>query len=439
MRNVTENTLLRDCRSASPKFDAKSRSRLSLRATIDAAFDRSRSTVVSKHLSALLILGTLLAANQGCARAKKPAPAQVSPLSTGSFAQQWYNSLKLGKDSVGEMYLRDDTLFVYSAGQRVYAISRTGGDLRYIASPEISGGKLRPPLVIGDYVLYPSGSTLEVFNSRGRQVKTVEFDKPTRSGAIAAGLTVYLGLDHTGGTGVLASVNIDRPYHNVNWEMMTKGAVSPTPAMYEKILYCGAEDGKLYAVTDQRQAVWALPGGGSTFNTQGKFVSDIKADDYGVYASNTDSKLYCLDRATGRIKWQYYAGAPLHTSPVVFAANVYQYVPHVGVVAIDKANGQFNRQPKWIVKDAQQVLAEDPAHVYLKARSGQIYAVDKNSGQVQFRSKGKWDHFSTNMTDAMIFAATKDGKVYGIHPVLREGEVGTMVMDFRPEPLALAR
>jgi outer membrane protein assembly factor BamB len=394
---------------------------------------------VSKHLGAILTFATLLAAASGCARTKKPALPQVSPLSAGSFAQQWYNALKMGKDHVDSLYLRDDTLFVYSTSQHVYALSRSGGDLRYLATPQISGGTLRPPLVIGDYVLYPSGSTLEVFNNRGRPVKTVELEKPTRSGAVASGLTVYIGLDHTGGTGVLASVNIEQPYHNVNWEMMTFGAVDPTPVIYDKVIYVGAEDGKLYAVTEQRAPVWSLPGGSNTFNTQGKFVSDIKADEYGVYASNTDSKLYCLDRATGKIKWQYYAGTPLHSSPVVFSGNVYQYVPRVGIVAIDKANGQFVRQAKWIVKDAQQVLAEDQAHVYLKSRDGHILAVDKNSGQVQFRSKGKWDLFATNTTDAVIFAATKDGKVYSIHPVLREGEVGTMVMDLRAEPIALAR
>jgi outer membrane protein assembly factor BamB len=400
--------------------------------------------LVSKHLPALLIapviFGTLFAAGQGCSTADRtPAPPHVSPLQSGSFAQQWYNALRLGKDNVAQMHLVGETLFVYTGAQRVYAVSRSGGDLRYLATPTISGGTLRAPVMLGQYVVYPSGSTLEVFNDRGRPVKTVEFEKPTRSGAITSANTVYLGMDHPGGTGVLASVNVERPYHNVNWEMMTYGAVTPTPVLFDKVIFAGAEDGRLYAVTEQRAPVWSLPGGGNTFNTQGKFASDIRADDYGVYAANTDSKLYCLDRATGRIKWQFYSGGPLRTAPVVFAGNVYQYVPRTGIVAIDKANGQFNRQAKWVVKDAQQVLSEDQGNVYLKARKGQILAVDKMTGQVQFRSKNRWDVFVTNMTDAMIFASTKEGKLAAIRPVLREGEVGTMVMDFRAEPIASAR
>jgi outer membrane protein assembly factor BamB len=220
--------------------------------------------------------------------------------------------------------------------------------------------------------------------------------------------------------------------------MMTFGAMTPTPAVFDKVIFAGSEDGRLYAVTEDRAPIWSLPGGANTFITQGKFVSDIKADEYGVYAANTDSKLYCLDRATGKIKWQYYAGTPLRTSPVVFAANVYQYVPQVGIVAIDKASGQFNRQPRWTVKEGRQVLSEDQAHVYLRSARGQILAVDKTSGEVLFRSKNRWDAFATNLSDAMIFAATKDGQLAAVRPVLREGEVGTLVMDLRREPVALA-
>jgi outer membrane protein assembly factor BamB len=395
---------------------------------------------VSKQLVWFLILSPVLALGPGCAtRGEKPQPSAVAPLPSGSFAKSWFNALRLGKDQVRALHLRGDTLFVYSEANHVYAVGRSGGDLQYMATPAISGGTLRPPLVLGERIIYPSGSTIEVFNTRGRPVKTIELEKPTRSGAIGSGVTIYFGLDHAEGMGVLASINLDRSYRYLNWEMMAFGAVSPTPAMFEKVIFAGAEDGKLYAVTEDRAPMWALPGSGSTFNTQGKFTSDIKADEYGVYAANTDSKLYCLDRATGKVKWQYYSGVPLQTSPVVFAANVYQYVSGTGIVAIDKANGQFNRQPKWTVKDARQMLSEDQNHVYLKGRDGRILAADKATGEVKFRSKGKWDLFSTNMTDAMIFASTRDGKVTGIHAVLREGEVGTMVMDFREEPIALAR
>ena len=286
---------------------------------------------------------------------------------------------------------------------------------------------MRPPIIVGDYIIYPSGGDLEIFTSNGRPVRNVPLEKPTRSGGVADGNTIFIGLDHNAGRGVLAAIDLNRAAHSTNWELLTNAAVSPAPVLFEKIIYAAADKS---SCVDDRKTMWSLPGGSNTFNTQGKFVSDLKIDDYGLYASNTDSKLYCIDRKNGKMKWQYYSSTQLNTSPVVFPATVYQYVPTTGIVAIDKANGQYNRQPKWIAKSARRVLSEDASNTYLADNDGRFLAVDKKTGQTVFTSKSRWDVFATNLTDATIFAVTKDGKLVAVKPVLKEGEVGTVVVDF---------
>jgi outer membrane protein assembly factor BamB len=385
----------------------------------------------------MTVFGLALAG--GCAQHKKPTPVE-GPVAvpSNSFVRQWANDLKLTNDAISEVHLRDDTVYLYTKNHLVYAMGRTGGELKYLAKPEISGGVLRPPLVLGDHIVYPSGSTIDVFNNVGKQLRTIELDKPTRGGAAGTGNTIYIGLDHTAGKGVVASINITKQYKVTNWELMTFGAVTPTPALYDKVIYAGSEDGKLYAVSEDRGGLWPLEGG--TFSTQGKFVSDIKADDFGLYAANTDSQLYCLDRTTGKIKWRYYAGVALATSPIVTATTVYQYVEGTGIVAIDKTSGTFNRGIKWAVKNAVQYLSEDDAHVYVRRNDNRILAVDKKDGQVVFTSKKHpFEVFSTNTKDAMIFAAAPDGRISAIRPVLKEGEVGNLVLDLRLEPVALAQ
>jgi outer membrane protein assembly factor BamB len=234
----------------------------------------------------------------------------------------------------------------------------------------------------------------------------------------------------------MAQIDISKPYHVTNWELMTYGAVDATPILFDKTIFCASEDGRLYAVTDERGQVWSLENGAGYFQTQGKFVSDITVDDFGVFASNTDSKLYCLDRGNGHIKWQYYAGVPLKTAPVVTATMVYQYVDGGGIIALDKANGTFNRAPRWIVKNATMVLSEDQQYTYLRRKDGRLIAVDKTNGQVAFVSnKHPFDVFVTNTKDATIYGATKNGSVWAVRPVLKEGEVGNMVMDWRAMPL----
>jgi outer membrane protein assembly factor BamB len=386
----------------------------------------------------MTVIGLLTAG--GCRSHDKTPVEKPLPVSASSFMRQWALDLKLGKNQITNLYLSEDTVFAYSRDFLIYGVGRSGGELKYMAEPNVSGGVLRAPLVLGEHIVVPSGSTIDILNSRGRVQRTIELEKPTRSGATGTGSIIYIGLDHTGGTGVMAQIDVSKPYKVVNWELMSFGAMTPTPVLFERVIYAGSEDGRLYAVTDERRQIWALEKGAGTFNTQGKFVSDIKADTNGVYASNTDSKLYCLERLNGHLKWIYYASAPLKTAPVVMAQLVYQYVPGQGIVAIDKINGQFNRQPKWTVKSAVQVLSEDQQYVYLRRRDNILLAADKNTGEIAFTSKSHpFEVFATNTTDSMIYGSTRDGRIWAVRPVLRAGEVGTVVMDFHAEPLALAR
>jgi outer membrane protein assembly factor BamB len=403
--------------------------------------DNPQEPLVKQHLVYLSMVIGLFALGSGAggcgAWGDKQAATRNTPqaVPANSFVRAWANDLKLGKDPVDELHLRGDTLYVYTKEHLVYGIDRAGGNTKYLAQPNISGGILRAPLPMGEFVIYPSGSTIDVLTNRGRPARTIELDKSIRSGAVGDGKqTIYVGLDHYEGAGTVASIDITRPYKVTNWELMTDGAVKGTPALHKRVLYLGSEDGRLYAVTDERGQVWALESGKGWFQTQGKFISDIKADDTGVYAANTDSKLYCLELLSGKIRWQYYGSAPLKTAPVVTATMVYQYVPRQGIVGLDKMQGEFNRKPKWIVKDAVQVLSEDQQNVYLRRRDNRLLAVNKQTGKVVFTSKGSaYSAFATNTEDATIFAASSDGRLAAIRPVLREGEVGVLVMGFTEE------
>lgn len=357
-----------------------------------------------------------------------------------SFVRAWGNDLELKRERVADLHLRGDTLYVYTNNHLVYGIDRAGGNTKYLAEPQISGGILRAPVPLGQWVVYPSGSTIDILTDRGRPARTIALEKPIRSGAVGDGQHIYLGLDHYEGAGTVAKIDISRPYKVIDWELMTEAAVSATPALHRRVLYIGSEDGRIYAVSDERGQVWALENGKGWFQTRGKFVSDLHVDDTGVYAANTDSKLYVLDPQTGRIRWQYWGSAALKTAPVVTATMVYQYVPGQGIVGIDKMQGEPNRKPRFIIKDARQVLSEDEQHVYLRRRDNRLMAVNKTTGEVVFTSKSSpYDTFATNTTDSTIYAASKDGRIAAIRPVLREGEVGVLVMDLKPVPVASAR
>lgn len=384
--------------------------------------------LVTKQLMTVLVgAATILSALAGgCA--DKPAPEEsrtIGAIPPNSFVQQWRAPLKLTNDTLTELHLRDENLYAYTRNDVVYSLSRDGGDTQFVAPIRASGGVLRPPVELEDRIIFPTATTMEIYRSNGRLERRFSLDYSTRSPGAGLENMVFIGLDYPRG-GRIAAIDIDRPYANVRWELLTRGGVSAKPAIYENVVYIGGEDGRVYAVTPDRRPIWPLEGG--VFVTSGRIVGDVKVDETGVYVASTDSKLYSLDRNTGKINWQYFGGKPITSSPHVAASTVYINVPGRGVVALDKAKGGFNRTARWVSKDARMFLSEDAKHTYLATRDGKIQAVDRATGEILFQSTGPgFDLFVSNPRDDTIFAARRDGNVYAIKPVLGPGVVGEIV------------
>jgi hypothetical protein len=135
---------------------------------------------------------------------------------------------------------------------------------------------------------------------------------------------------------------------------------------------------------------------------------------------------------SGKIKWQYYSQQPLTVAPVVTATTVYQAVPNVGLVCLDKTSGKYNRDAKWVALGVVQILSEDAQNVYALLEDKRIVALDKTTGLERFASERRdFAVFATNTKDSTIFAATKNGIVYAITPVLKPGATGELVLDER--------
>ncbi len=385
---------------------------------------------------ATLLMAVFLAdLGAGCAPKNRSdfAAGPVGPLAVNSFKREWSADLKLpGRDDLIELHLRDDLLFAYSRAHTSYCLSRTTGVTNFINEVTGPKGNLHPPVILKDYVVYPTTTSFEVYSRQGRKVKSYQIDYAIRSDAAGAGTNLYAGADVSGG-GRLVAVDLDRPYRVFRWELMTFGGISAAPAIHQGVIYAGSEDGRIYAVNENRAAVWPLENG--VFLTPGRIVADVKADDYGVYFASTDSKLYCVDRGAGKVRWQYFAGKALTQPPAVLSEMVLQYVPGSGIVAIDKTQGKYNREARWNVPEAVQVLSADEMHIYLRRRDNVVIAADRKTGKVEFQTRrSDLAVFATNTKDSLIYAATRDGRVICISPVIKAGIVGEMVLLDHPAP-----
>lgn len=387
-------------------------------------------------LSLAAVAAGIFGAATGCQHQHEaPAAPKLEAIPANSFQVKQYALLPTKEDEPTNVYVRDPFVIVYSQKHLAYVLDRDSLGVKWIAEVSGPGTHLLPPVVLKDYVVFPTLSTLEVYDRNGKNHRSV----PTRglalrSGATGNGARVLFGGDSPDSSGRVVDLDLSgTQYQNasVRWELSTRGGVSAAPAIHQGLAYIGDDAGNVYAVNaDTRAAIWPLKEEGreeGVFNVGGAVKADVKADDFGVYVASMDSKLYCLGRTDGRIRWRYFGGQPLTHSPEVTATTVYLHVDGEGVVAIDKTKGDAIRAARWAVKDAVAFLAEDEHCAYLQTKDHGIVAVDIASGQVKFKSKHHdYAAMSTAEKGNTIYAVTADGKLRAVVPVTTAGGFGEL-------------
>lgn len=372
--------------------------------------------------------------SSGLTKATEPVQVPVN-----SFTVAWRAELPASEAQLNRLALLGDNLYAYAADNRVYWLNGSSGRILTFQRLAAAHDRVHEPVALGDRVIFPTTKQLVVYNRAGKLLNRINTGYNVSSGAAADAGFVFHGVDHANGGRVVARKIEPMPYDvSPDWEMMTRGQVSAAPAAFQGLVFAASRDGGVYAVrAENRPVIW--PGlDGAVFKTGGPILADLKADKDGVFIASTDSKLYCLDMMTGRVKWTYYAGATLRdgSTPVTTANTVYIYVPGSGVAAIDKAGRQEIRHPKWIAADARQFLSQDERFAYLRSNDNRIVAVDKQTGQPVFRSeRSDFSLFVSNTKDATVYAGKPNGEVCAIVPVLAPGTVGEIALIQSPAGL----
>jgi hypothetical protein len=413
------------------------------------------------RLAARLAVASAMLCCAGCQVASKPPTIVEVP--SGSFVQQWAAPIpELKNDPVAKLYLRGNTVYAYAKSNQVYGFSAAGGKL--IFSDVIVGptSPLRPPTLLPDNkVVFPTADTLEEYDQSGRRLQSLPLSKPTHSAGVAVGYTFYVGLDSLTGGRLAAldltprvpterqvneakrlQVSLDSEINRIStkWEVLTIAAIEATPVFYQGVVYAGCLDGKVWAINEQGSGIWSLPNGSHVFQADAAIKADLKADDQGLYVASEDGNLYCVDRGSGRLKWTYFGGAPLDVAPVLSPTTIYQYVPATGLVAIDK-HSLGAAKAKWINAQAVSCLSEDSHYIYALENDGYLMALDKTDGHRVFRGvRHDLTAFATpdgGSKNPSVYAATADGSILSVGPVLRPGTMGLLVMDTIPTPFQI--
>lgn len=401
-----------------------------------------------KHLLIVSLVSAALTAGCGT-KAAAPPPAVPAALPLNAFMRKWSVDLDPSAGGVAQIYLREDLIFAYANNGSSYVISRDKGRLLHVDA--IPGGlrNLHPPVLFKDTIIYTQLNALQMYDRKtGSFVRTVRLPLAVRSNPFATKSELFFGADFPGG-GRLINLDMTREFYPVRWGLMFPDvAVSAAPAVLNDVVYAAGENGLVAAVAvENREPAWSF----GFFETAGPIYADLQIDDTGLYVASDDSKLYCINRVSGKVKWQYFAGVGLKATPAVTKDLVLESVPGVGLVALDKgppvvdnAKGpQYDRQPRWIASDATQFLAEDSANVYVARNDQHIAALDKTTGKLAFASKEDgFAAWAVNTKDGTVFAATSDNRVIAVQIVPVSGTMGEIVRadspNFDAMPLARA-
>ncbi len=361
-----------------------------------------------------------------------------------SFRLQWATKLEGSHGQITRLYARENLVIGYTEDGTSYVVDRPSGKVLHSVSIRHGDQLLHAPVVLKDYIVYPTNTSLEIYNRAGALINSKNLSYSIRSDAVGHKTYLYMGADYIGG-GRLVAVDITSEYLDHRWALMFPGSsVSATPVLVNDIVYAAAENGDVTAVSfDAREPVWPVPGG--FFHTYSPIVADLAGDEQGIYVASTDTKLVCLNRNNGKVKWQYSAANALTEGPIATKELVFQHVPGTGYVVIDKMNGQYNRTPIWIANDVVHILSADDKFVYVHRSDGTIVALDKTNGHAVFTSKRRdIATYTTNPKDGMIYAVTTANRVLAITSVTKPGVVGELAWDWDPvkpedRMMALAR
>ncbi len=397
----------------------------------------SHSKAVSQSRRALLALTAALFL-AGCAKTVPPKPDYIGVLPQGSFQRGWPVNLDLKKgDFVTRVDVRDKLVYIYTFSKRVTAFDRKSGKLQFSMVVKSPIDSLLPLVELQGMIVFPNATALELFDSKGDFIKEVALSSPLRSDAAGEGTTVFFGSAGPRG-GLVEALDLTRAYDVQRWRYSTTDstAVTAGPAVSNGIEYSGSNGGEVDAVSvSTRAQLWETEH--NNFLAAGPIVADLQLDDSGLYIASQDTKLYCLNKSTGKLKWQYFAGYPLVDSPVITSDSVYQYVPGKGLVALDKNTGSYDRSPRWINPTATQFLSQDEKYTYVAEPSTDpayptvktfaIVALNKQTGEKEFESDHKdFTVFGINRKDSTIYASRANGNAMAIIPVLKAGEIGVL-------------
>lgn len=232
------------------------------------------------------------------------------------------------------------------------------------------------------------------------------------------------------------------------WVFRCEDEIRTRPAVAKGIVFAGAYDNNLYAVTaDRGEFLWKYPTGGGIGGSPTVYED-------AVLIGSSDHSLYSLQLRKGRLNWQFNAEGAIYSTPAArfdhaffgaddgffyvvnlmrgllyWKTNIYSPVrstPYVSdeLVYFGTEGGQIlglelaAGKPKWQIKAKRAVTSSPKVAddiLYVGSSDGTVYAIDASSGWPIWRFQTKGPVISTPVLhEDSLYIGSADGNLYAI-------------------------
>ncbi|MHB0913444.1 MAG: outer membrane protein assembly factor BamB family protein [Armatimonadota bacterium] len=161
------------------------------------------------------------------------------------------------------------------------------------------------------------------------------------------------------------------------WTFAAKGSISSSPVLADGVLYFGSADDHLYAL-DARTGAPKWPGG---FRTKDDVSSSPAVAGGIVYFVGDESTLYAALTTTGQIKWAEPVGTPNRASSPLLADGAVFLASRGALQAFHALSGQ-QRWSLPVPSEITSVPAVANGVLYFGCKNGNVYAVSTSGKAV---------------------------------------------------------
>ncbi len=317
----------------------------------------------------------------------------------------WQFNLPMGKgESLDQLFLCGNRLCALSSQNYLSCINRADGNVMFAGSIAPAG------LPVVDFESYKGGMITIVGDKIIEISADFGSDKTVTNVAFGAVCPVVRNDSFFYVAGVDRRIHALKADNKVQaFEAAAENDSRITSVMAEQsFVVFATEAGNVIRIApDKAEKIWQ-------FDAPGAIIGPVVHDANSLYFACRDTCVYRLGLSSGDMLWKYQTQGVLDTAPQLGGKLVYQRVPDMGLVVIDKATGKL----VWEVKDGLGLLSESGNKTFVISKGGHLIAMDNvKAKQLYSVNTALAVKYATNTADAKIYIADAKGRIACLEPI----------------------